>query len=213
MVLDTYRAASGTRPDRVLVVVVVVVVVDLPDAKTGCRRLFPHRFFLMTNDPSRHRDAWERIEHDRGRGTLEDRRGECNDCLGNGLSQKSFEVNETCLLLKLLAFPLAGALRGEMASASPHGWDLGRLQQTVLRAGARVVKHGGRLMVDVARAAGVLWSTLWRRMERWWRDPSWGGSRPCPRRWVPPPAHAHRRLLLRELPPTIRPWPTPNAWG
>ena len=191
--LGTYQAASWTRPYRV-----VLVVVDLPDAKTGCRRLFPHYFFLVTNDLMHRRDAWELVEHYRSRGTFEDRLGEFNACVGNGLSQKSFEVNETSLLLKLLAFNLAGTLRGEMESASPHGWDLGRLQQTVLRAGARVVKHGGRLMVDIARAAGVLWSTLWRRMERWWRDPSWGGNRPCPRRWIPPPPHAHRCLLLRE---------------
>jgi len=190
--LGQYQAANWRRPYRL-----VLVVIDLPDPKTGCRPLFPHYFFLVTNDPIHHRDAWEVLEHYRGRGTFEDRLGEFNACVGNGLSQKSFEANETSLLLKLLAFNLAGVLRGEMESASPNGWDLGRLQRTVLKAGARVVKHGGRLMVDVARAAGVLWEKLVRRMRRWWRDPAWGGGRWCPRRWIPPPSHAHRCLLLR----------------
>jgi hypothetical protein len=138
------------------------------------------------------------VEHYRQRGTFEDRLGEFNACLGNGLSQKAFAANETSLLLKLLAFNLAGMLRGEMEDASLNGWDLRRLQQTVLKAGARVVKHGGRLMVDVARAAGVLWEKLVRRMRRWWRDSSWGRGLPRPRRWVPPPSHAHLCLVLRE---------------
>ena len=190
--LGPYQAKRWSRPYRL-----VLVVVDLPDAKTGLGDLFPHSFFLITNWPAARRGAWALVEHYRQRGTFEDRLGEFNACLGNGLSQQSFEANETSLLLKMLAFNLAGMLRGEMEDDSPHGWDLGRLQRTVLKAGARVVKHGGRLMVDVARAAGVLWDKLVRRMQRWWRDPSWGASRPYPRRWIPPPCHAHRCLFLR----------------
>ena len=89
-------------------------------------------------------------------------------------------------------------LRGEMEDVSPNGWDLQRLQQTVLKAGARVVKHGRRLIVDVAGAVGVLWEKLLQRVTRWWRDESWGRSKPRPRRWIPPPSHAHLSLVLRE---------------
>lgn len=126
--------------------------------------------------------------------------------MGEALSQKSFAANETALLLKLLAFNLAGMLRGGMEDASPHGWDLRRLQRTVLKGRARLVKHGGRLMVDVARAVGVLWDKLVRRMRRRWRDPFWGRARPRSRRWVPPPAHARLCLLLRA-------WPIDNGLG
>jgi len=191
--LGPYQAKSWTRPYRL-----VLVVVDLPDPRTGLRDLFPHWFFLITNWPADRRRAWELVTHYRQRGTFEDRLAEFNACLGNGLSQKAFAANETSLLLKLLAFNLAGMLRGEMEDVSPHGWDLRRLQQTVLKAGARVVRHGGRLMVDVAHAAGVLWGKLVRRMRRWWRDPSWGRDPPRPRRWIPPPPHAHLCLVLRE---------------
>ena len=188
-----YQAQSWTRPYRV-----VLVVIDLPDPKTGYRQLFPHYFFLVTNHPIDQRTGWSLVEHYRRRGTFEDRLGEFNACVGGGLSQGDFAANETALLLKLLAFNLAGMLRGEMEDASPNGWDLKRLQQTLLKAGARVVRHGGRLIVDVAHAAGLLWDRLLQRLGRWWRDESWGQAKPRPRRWIAPPSHAHRSLVLRE---------------
>ena len=193
MELGTYQAKSWTRPYRL-----VLVVIDLPDAKTGFRQLFPRHFFLVTNDTIGQRHAWKLVEHYRQRGTFEDRLGEFNACVGGGLSQGSFAANETTLLLKLLALNLAGMLRGEMEDVSPNGWDLQRLQQTVLKAGARVVKHGRRLIVDVAGAVGVLWEKLLQRVKHWWRDESWGRSKPHPRRWIPPPSHAHLSLVLRE---------------
>ena len=124
--------------------------------------------------------------------------GEFNVCVRGGLSQGSFAANETGLLLKLLSFNLAGILRGEMEATSPNGWDLKRLQQTVLKAGVRVSEHARRLIVDVACAAATLWQRLLGRIERW-------RCERVPRRrsrrrdqWKPPPAHAHRMLVLRE---------------
>lgn len=191
--LGEYQAASWTRPYRL-----ILVVTDLPDPKTGLRQLFPHPFFLITNWPSSQRDGWQLLEHYRQRGTFEDRLGEFNACVHGGLSQNSFAANETSLLLKLLAFNLAGMLRGEMEANSPNGWDLKRLQQTVLKAGVRVTEHGRRLIVDVARGAAVLWDRLLRRVQRWWDDEAWRRPSPRPRRWRPPPAHAHGGLVLRE---------------
>jgi len=197
--LGSYRAESWSRPYRL-----VLVVLDLPDPKTGLRSLFPHHFFLVTNWLAERMDAWALLEHYRKRGTFEDRLGEFNACVGNGLSAAAFEANETALLLKLLAFNLAGVVRGELEDASGTGWDLKRVQQTVLKTGARVARHAGRLLVDISRAAGVLWGRVLARVSRWWRDASWGrdpagrrrGPRPHP--WVPPPSHAHLSLVLRE---------------
>jgi len=197
--LGTYQADSWSRPYRL-----VLVVIDLPDPKTGFRQLFPHSFFLITNWPAERRGAWALLEHYRKRGTFEDRLGEFNACVGNGLSAELFEANEAALLLKLLAFNLAGMIRGELEDTSGVGWDLKRVQRTVLKTGARVARHAGRLLVDVSRAAGVLWKRVLRRIAGWWRDPSWGrdpaGRRrgPRPHRWVPPPSHAHLSLVLRE---------------
>ena len=197
--LGPYQCASWTRPYRL-----VLVVIDLPDPKTGLRELFPHYFFLVTNWPVEQRSAWGVLGHYRNRGTFEDRFGEFNAVVGGSLSGQSFLANEASLLLKLLAFNLAGMIRGELEDASGNGWDLGRVQQTVLRAGARVVEHGKRLIVDVARAAGVLWGRLLERVQRWWRPTNpngqevWGRLKPRPRPWVAPPSHAHLCLILRE---------------
>jgi hypothetical protein len=191
--LGDYRAESWTRPYRL-----VLVVVDLPDAKTGLRELFPRYFFLVTNWSGQARSAWELLEHYRKRGTFEDRFGEFNAVIGGGLSQGAFVANEAGFMLKLLAYNLAGMLRAELEDESGSGWDLRRLQHTVLKAGARVVEHGRRLFVDVARAAGVLWGRLLERVQRWWHDDAWGRLKPRPRPWVRPPSHAHLRLVLRE---------------
>ena len=197
--LGDYRAASWTRPYRL-----VLVVIDLPNPKTGLRELFPHYFFLITNWRQEQRNAWDLLEHYRKRGTFEDRLGEFNACVGPGLPAESFEANETSLLLKLLAFNLSGMIRGELEDSSGTGWDLWRVQQTVLKAGARVAQHGRRIFVDVAKAAGVLWGRVLDRVNRWWRDDAWGRASPCsrcgprPRPWTPPPSHAHLCLVLRE---------------
>jgi hypothetical protein len=196
--LGKYRAASWTRSYRL-----VLVVSDLPDPKTHLRELFPRSFFLVTNWNAERRSAWELLEHYRRRGTFEDRLGEFNAVIGPGLPAESFQANETSLLLKLLAFNLAGMIRGELEDSSGCGWDLKRVQQTVLKAGARVVEHGRRILVDVAKAAGMLWGRLLDRVKRWWRDEAWGrdaaGRRgPQPRAWIPPPSHAHLCLVLRQ---------------
>jgi len=191
--LGEYRAASWTRAYRL-----VLVIIDLPDPKTGLRQLFPHYFFLITNWSRQRRGAWELVEHYRKRGTFEDRLGEFNGAIGNGLSADSFEANEAALLLKLLAFNLGGIVRGELEASSGNGWDLKRVQQTVLKAGARVIEHGRRIIVDVARGAGAFWARVLGRVSRWWRDAGWGRRGPRPRRYVPPPPHAHLDLVLRE---------------
>jgi hypothetical protein len=191
--LGTYQAASWTRAYRL-----VLVVIDLPDEETGLRQLFPHYFFLVTNWRIEQRRGWDLVVHYRNRGTFEDRVGEFNVVVGTSLPAGSFETNEASLLLKLLAFNLAGMIRGELEDDSGCGWDLRRVQQMVLRAGARVVEHGKRIIVDVAKAAGVLWGVVLERVQRWWRDDAWGRVKPRPRPWVPPPSHAHLHLVLRE---------------
>lgn len=76
----------------------------------------------------------------------------------------------------MLAFNLAGIVRGELEAAGGNGWDLRRVQQTVLEAGARIIEQGRRIVVDVARAAGALWGRLLERLGRWRRDATWGSD-------------------------------------
>jgi len=189
--LGMHRAASWRHAQRL-----ILVVVDPPDAHTG--RLFddPEHFFLLTNWRTDERTADELLEHYRGRGTFEDRFAEFNAAIDLNLSQPTFAENEATLLLGLHAFNLAGIVRAEMEDApEADGWDLGRVQKCVLKAGGRLVRTARRVVLYVAAPAAGLWRRLLGQLDRWRRPERPYGPRPRP--WVPPPAHAHRQLVLR----------------
>ncbi len=191
--LGTHQPQSWRHPQRL-----VLCVVDKPDPKTGQLELFPHYFLLVTNWKEDELTADGLLAHYRRRGTFEDRLGELVGAISPRLSSPSFEENEAILLLSLLAFNLGNMLRGEIEAVAPAGWDLERLQTAVFKAGARIVKSGRRLFVDVAHAVLPLWSLLTARLERWRLPPTRQGQ---PRRarshWMPPPRHAHLHAVLR----------------
>ena len=133
-----------------------------------------------------------------GRGTFEDRIGEFNATVHPRLSSPKFAENEALLLLSLLSFNLSSMLRNELEASIGGCWDLGRFQQTVLRAAGRVVRGGRRLWLDLEAAFTPLWEKVLACLQRWrlpkrWKTPH-GPSR---RAWVPPPSHAHLHLTLR----------------
>jgi hypothetical protein len=103
------------------------------------------------------------------------------------------------LIMALLAFNLSSFLRLELEAAHHGSWDLVRFRDCVLKAGGRIVKHGSRLVVKLAKAVSTFWSTLSTRVARW-KLPTTFPTRkgPQPRRWMPPPAHAHLELVFRE---------------
>lgn len=196
--LDGYINPKWSRPYRV-----VLVVVDEPRAH-GQLDLGPRYFFLVTNLPPERFDAPELLALYRQRGTFEDRLGEWN-AAGVNLSQDTFRKNEATLLLSLLAFNLAEALRGEMESArdlredapatpAGVGMDLERFRAVVLRCGARVVKGGRRLWFDVAEGVWVFWRVLSDRLGRLRACREFPTSR---RGYVPAPAHAYLKPTYR----------------
>jgi len=90
-----------------------------------------------------------------------------------------------------LAFNLASALRIEYEDAAGSCFDLTRFQRDVLKAGGRVVKHAGRLVLQVARVVTPFWEQLVVCFQRWklpHRFPQPRGPRV--RAWIPPPRHA-----------------------
>ena len=188
-----YKAKDWRHTQRL-----VLVVVDKPDPKTGVLDLIPYHFFLTTNWSEEEKSAWNLLAHYRQRGTFEDRIGELSQAVAANLSSPHFHENECILMLSLLAFNLVSVLRAELESIYGTGWDLSRLQTTVLKAGARVVTKSRRLVIDVASAVLPLWKRLIRRIKRWdlkglWPDPK-GARR---RKWRPPPRHAHLTVVLR----------------
>lgn len=191
--LGEYRAESWRHSYRL-----ILVVVDKPDPKTGQLEILPNYFFLITTWTKAEKSAAELLEHYRRRGTFEDRLGEFLATTACSLSSPTFAENEASFLLSLLAFNLNSMLRGEIEAETGNGWDLGRLQDTVLKAGGRVITSGRRLIVDVARAVVPLWNMLLGRIRKWSLPSRWEAPRgPIKRDWMPPPAHAHLHAVLR----------------
>ena len=192
--LGEHRAEGWKHAQRL-----ILVVVDKPDPRTGQLNLLPRSFFLVTNWPRTLRSGEEVLAHYRKRGTFEDRLGEFQEVIGPHLSSHEFVENEVAMLLALLAFNLATMLRNEFEDELGGCWDLRRFQQSVLRAGGRVVKHARRLWLNIEQSAGGFWRIMTKRIGQLrlpnrWKQPR--GARP--RNWIPPPAHAHLSLVLRD---------------
>jgi hypothetical protein len=169
--LGMYQAEPWKHAQRLL-----LVVVDQPDPVTGQLNLLPHYFFLVTNRSAEELSGEEALAHYRKRGTFEDRLGEFNQTIAPRFSSPEFAENEASLMLALLAYNLSSMLRCELEDSAGTGMDLGRFQQSVLKAGARVAKHSRRLIVYLANAVAPLWQRLIARIKRWklssrWPDP------------------------------------------
>jgi len=190
--LGGYQAEEWKYAQRLL-----LVVVDRPDPKTGQLSLWPDHFFLVTNWTPELRSGEELLDHYRGRGTFEDRLTEIKNAVRPALSSPRFEENEATFLLALLAHNLLGMARGLLEDQTGSGWDAARVRDTLLKTGGRIVKRSRYLLLAVAQAAAPVWNLFRYALSRL-RVP---GPRPKPRRkrrWVPPPAHAHLCLVLRQ---------------
>ncbi len=192
--LGEYQAETWRHSQRL-----ILVVVDKPDPKTGQLEFFPRHFFLVTNWESRARTSGEVLRHYRRRGTFEDRLGELSQAISPRVSSPHFVENEVNLLLGLLSYNLLSILRGELEAESKNGWDVARVQRTVLKTAVRVTKSGRRLLVDVALSAVALWNRVIDRMKKWRLPDRWPKPRgPRQRRWMPPPPHAFLSPVLKE---------------
>ena len=175
----------------------ILVIVDKPDPGTGQLRLLPRYFFLITNWPSTLRSGEQVLARYRKRGTFEDRLGEFNEVIGPHLSSREFVENEVTMLLALLSFNISTMLRNEYEAASGGSWDLHRFQQSVLRAGGRVVKHARRVWLQVEESVAPYWKLMTKRIAQLRLSSCWPatqGARPRP--YVPPPPHSHLSLVL-----------------
>ena len=192
--LGMYQTESWRYPQRV-----ILVIIDQPDPKAGQLLLEPDHFFLVTSYSAEERSAEERLEHYRQRGTFEDRLGEFRQAIAPKLSSPEFAANEATLFLSLLAFNLGNMLRCELEDAAGACWDYGRFQKSVLKAGGRIVKRSGRLIVDLARAVVPFWQRLVERLQRWRLPKRFPvPSRPAYRPFLPPPRHSFLTRVIRE---------------
>lgn len=187
--LGEHQPESWRHPQRL-----ILVVVDQPDPKTGQLELFPRYFFLVPNWKLRERSSADLLAHYRRRGTFEDRLGELSQAISPRLSSPLFVENEIHFLFSLLSHNLLSMLRGDLESESENGWDVARVQRTLLRTAVRITKAGRRLIVDIALSSVSLWNRLIRRIENWIPAPRVRARRA----WMPPPPHAFRTLVLKE---------------
>lgn len=191
--LGWHVAEKWKHPQRL-----ILVVVDRPDPKTGQLDLLPRYFFLVTNWRPSERTASELLEHYRRRGTYEDRLGELSQSIAPRLSSPTMVENEVHLLLALLAHNLLSILRGELEKELGSGWDVGRVQRTVLKTAVRITKAGRRLIVDTALSAVPLWSCLLQRISKWTLPTKLLVPKRRRRQWVDPPPHAFLIPVLRQ---------------
>lgn len=187
--MGRYTATGGRHSFRL-----VLMIVDLPDPVTGCLQLFPHYFFLVTNWSAQALPVEEFLPHYRNRGTFEDRFSELVGALDLHLSCSAFDRNETTLFLRLLAFNLVNVVRAEMERVTGSGWDLRRIQHTVLKAAARVVYGGRQILFYLAAASAAVWKILLAVLAGW---KTAAPEPPQPRAYVPAPAHAHLTMVYR----------------
>jgi hypothetical protein len=135
----------------------------------------PDYFFFATNWREEERTARQVLEHFRGRGTFEDRLDEFRAAVRPYLSSPKFHENDALLLLSLAAYNLASMLREECETASGGCWDLQRFENSVLKAGGKVVKHARRIVLVVPRAVTSFWQTLAEQLTRWTAPERWLG--------------------------------------
>lgn len=191
--LGLYQAESWRHPQRLL-----LVLVDRPDPRTGQLNLLPDYFFLVVGWKPEELDGPAALAHYRRRGTFEDRIGEFQQAIRPRLSHDDFAANEALLRLSLLAFNLASTLRLEYEAAAGSCLDLGRFQRDVLKAGARVVKRSGRLVVYLAQVVAPFWRRLAACLGRWRLPKRFGRPRGArARAWLPPPRHAFAQEVRR----------------
>jgi hypothetical protein len=176
-----YQAESWDRRRRVILVV-----------KERAEDLLLDRFFLVTSRDRTRQTRREVLAHYRERGKAEGHMGELKDVLAPALSTTNrakshwrgrkpksatpsvdaFACNEVRLLIACLAYEVMHIARRAMAKATGTGWSLRRLRERVLRAGARLVISGRRMVLALSSAAAPFWSVLWPRLlALHWADP------------------------------------------
>ena len=176
-----YQADSWDKARRVILVV-----------KEREGDLLLDRFFLVTSLNWTTKTRREVLAHYRERGKAEGHMGELKDVLAPALSSSNrakshlrgklpksrtpaidaFGCNEVRLLIACLAYQVMHIARRAMAKATGTGWSLRRLRERVLRAGARLVISGRRMVLALSSAAAPFWAALWPRLNALhWADP------------------------------------------
>lgn len=163
----TYTGRRSPKDRRV-----ILVVQETPG------ELFPHHFFLVTND--RRSKPETILERYRQRGTSESRFGElksrltpklsCTSRKGDEARQAAWRANASTYLLYMLADAMLHALRwlskDELSRDGESLPRLQRVQRLLIDVAARVTRSARRIHVHVAETASDAWVRLLSRLGR-----------------------------------------------
>jgi len=173
-----YQAKSWDRSRRV-----VLVVVERSDAQAN---LFLDPFFLLTNVSAEEMSGDLLLEHYRQRGSAEKDFGDWQQALETSLSSTarpkshyqghqleepytepdSFAVNEARLLLSLIAANLMHAGSALLDRQITARTSRERFRQLVLKAAARVLLSGHRIIVVIEKTRAQLWERFIQELNR-----------------------------------------------
>jgi hypothetical protein len=158
---------------------VVLVVKERPDD------LLLDRFFLVTSISRFQMNSQALLDYYRQRGKAEGHMGELMDVLDPALSSTNrpkshirgktpktvadavdaFACNEVRLLISMLAYEVMHVARRAMARATGSAWSLRRLQERVLRGGARLIISARRATMILAGAVAPFWAAIWPQIQ------------------------------------------------
>jgi hypothetical protein len=171
----SYQAASWSKNRRL-----VLVIVENPG------EIFLNHFWLVTSWTEAEKPADELLPHYRQRGTAEGTFGELMDAIAPALSSNkrakrhyrgrllpqdkrlnlSYYTNEARLILAVLAYNLAHAVRSVVVTAFGTGMSIKRVRERFLRIASRFTLHSRRIIVIVANDVRERWDAVWRAMRR-----------------------------------------------
>ena len=80
--------------------------------------------------------------------------------------RRSFQINETILILNALAYNLLNVLRKQAEIGTGEGWSIKRTREQLLKVGAQVLLHARRVTVTIPKSVAGLWDTLWYRISK-----------------------------------------------
>jgi hypothetical protein len=78
--------------------------------------------------------------------------------------RRSFQINETSLILSALAYNLLHAVRKQVEAGEGDGWSVRRTRERLLKVGAQVLRHARAVVVAIPQSAAKSWELLWYRL-------------------------------------------------
>ena len=78
--------------------------------------------------------------------------------------RRSFQINETSLILSALAYNLMNAIRKTAEAGTHEGWSIRRTREQVLKVGAQVLLHARAVTIAIPESCSRIWEVIWYKL-------------------------------------------------